>query len=275
MTPAPTPSLLHRLAREPLIHFVLLGALVFAGDQVLLAVRGDPQEIVVGDAVRKEAREVFTAGMKREPNAAELKVLEDRWIDNEVLYREGLALGLDRGDSAIRERLIFKALSVAQAGLVLPKIDEPALRAWFVANRKRYDVATRFDFQEAAIVGDRTPQSLQPFVDALNGKGSSDTESSLRIFKDRPRDNLVQSYGAGFADALEKQAPGSWLVLASTEGPRVVRLESVKPGAAADFDAIKARVYQDWKDDTTSQLTTRAVRDMGRKYRIGSEGARL
>jgi hypothetical protein len=213
--------------------------------------------------------------MKREPSPADMKVLLNRWIDNEVLYREGLALGLDKGDTSIRERVIFKALSVTQAGLALPKIDEAGLRAWFGTRRSRYDIAPRFNFQEAVVSGEQSPESLRKFAAALNGQGQSDAQSSLRIFKDRPRDNIVQSYGAPFTEALEAQPPNTWAVHASSDGPRVIRLESITPGQVTDFEAVKDRVYQDWKDDTASQLTTQSVREMARKYRIRGDGFAL
>jgi hypothetical protein len=264
---------LRRAAREPLLHFLLLGSLVFGADHVLSARRGDPQTLTVGTAVEKEAREIFRAGMKREPTSKEMKVLLDRWIDNEVLYREGLALGLDRGDGAIRERVIFKALSVTQAGLALPKIDEAGLRAWFEARHDRYDVPARYDFLEAVLVGDAMPPALGAFVEALNGKRESAAQSDLRVFRDRPRANLIESYGGEFTAALERLKPGEWQALPSIQGLRVVRLESVRPGSAARFEDMKDAVLQDWKDDTMALLTTQAVREMGRKYALRNEAA--
>jgi PPIC-type PPIASE domain len=267
-SPAPRAHPWKQLLSEPLLHFAVLGALVFAADQALLLVRGDAQEIVVSAAVADEARQVFKDGMKRLPNATEMKTLTDRWVDNEVLYREGLSLGLDKGDSSIRDRVIFKALSVAQSGLALPAIDDAGLRAWFESSRKRYDEPTRFDFQEAVVTGDTGNAALQGFVAALNGAGASDTQSSLRIFKDRPLENLVQSYGAEFANQIAKQAVGRWQLMQSASGPRVVRLEAIKPGVAASYDDVKVRAYQDWKDETTSKLTLDSIREMGKKYRV-------
>ena len=261
-------DLLRRAAAEPLLHFFVLGALIFVADHLLDQGRDDAQTIVVSAAVSKEAREVFAAGMKREPTAADLKILLDRWVDNEVLYREGLALGLDRGDSSIRERVIFKALSITRTGLSLPKIDEAGLRAWFDARRDRYQSPARFDFLEAVVVGDASPAVLTAFAAALNGKGESSTESSLRVFKDRPRPNLVDSYGAEFTEAIEKLAPGRWQPLPSKEGLRLIRLEAIKPGTAVSFEDTKDAIYQDWKDDTMAELTTKAVREMGRKYQV-------
>lgn len=273
-TNKPASTIWHqRLLREPLVHFLLLGLLIFAVDRILVSVRGDPQDIVVTKEAYLEARDTFVAGMKREPSPAELKTLTDRWVDNEVLYREGLALGLDRGDPAMRERVIFKALSLAQAGLALPKINEAGLKTWFESRRERYDLPARFDFEEALLAGgDTTPESLQKFADALNAGQAPDTEGSLRIFKDRPRPNLTQSYGETFARALEQVGVGNWSVVASKDTPRVVRLVAVRPGQKADFEAVKESVYRDWKETTSTELTKTAIRDIARKYRIRDEG---
>lgn len=266
-------SRFRQFTREPLVHFLVLGMLIFTADHFLVAVRGDPQDIVVTEAAYSEARQTFVAGMKREPTRAELKTLTDRWVDNEVLYREGLALGLDRGDSAMRDRVIFKALSLAQAGLVLPKIDEAGLKAWFDSHRQRYDLPARFDFEEALPVGgNATPDSLAKFAAALNAGQAPDTQGSLRIFKDRPRPNLTDSYGAAFADNLAQLREGSWSVIQSKDSPRVVRLVAIRPGQKADFEQVKENVYADWKEATSTELTKTAIRDIAKKYRIRDEG---
>jgi hypothetical protein len=94
--------------REPLLHFVLIGILLFALDHVLGLRRGDLLRVEVPEEAYIEARTLFTAQEKREPVAADMRLLIDRWIDNEVLYREGLAMALDKGDPTIRERVISR-----------------------------------------------------------------------------------------------------------------------------------------------------------------------
>jgi len=220
-----------------------------------------------------EARGAFVAGMKREPTAAELKVLTDRWVDNEVLFREGLALGMDRGDQAMKDRVVFKVLTATQSGLALPKIDEAGLREWFESRRDQYDLPARLSFEEAVIaVSDSTPEKLKKFVTALNGQQVPELEASLRVFKDRPRPSLDQSYGAAFADALEKQTTGTWVVLESKEGYRAIRLTELTPARAVSYDEMRERVYTDWKEITSSQLTKNAIREIAKKYRIRDEG---
>ncbi len=270
-------SWLARALREPLLHFLIAGGLIFAADSAFTARRGDPQVITIPAAVRTEAAELFTASLKRSPTDAEMKTLVERWVDNEVLYREGLTLGLDRGDSSIRERVIFKALSVTQAGIPIPTTDEAGLKAWFESHRDRYDKPARYDFQEATWAVEpksRTPERARVFVDALNGRGESDEQSGLNVFKDRPEPTITKAYGSEFTQALGRLAPLGWAILPSSEGLRIVRLESVQPGETALFDAIKERVYQEWKDDTMSRLTTAAIRDMGRKYPVREEARR-
>jgi hypothetical protein len=139
---------------EPLLHFLILGALLFAADHFIVGRADDPRTIVVDAGVDAQAIQVFKAARGRAPDKEELYALRRVWLDNEVLYREGLALGVDKGDPAIRERVIFKALSVVDANLKAPPFDEKVLREWFEANRAKYDEPARYTFQEAVLAGE-------------------------------------------------------------------------------------------------------------------------
>src|SRR5262249_10065223 len=123
-----------RWLREPLLHFVVLGALLFAIDYFIAGRADDPRTIVVGSAVDAQAIDVFTKARGRAPNEKELYALRRVWLDNEVLYREGLALGVDKGDTTIRDRVIFKMLSVVDAATKLPPLAQNRLPDWFAKN---------------------------------------------------------------------------------------------------------------------------------------------
>jgi hypothetical protein len=258
-------SLLRFIMREPLSHFVLLGGLVFAADHIIRSERADPLEIVVGPEVDAEARATFRKARDRDPTPSELSVLRERWVANEVLYREGLALRLDQGDPTLRERVIFKALNVIESSIDLPEADESALRAWFEAHRERYDSEARFDFSEA-VPTDTREETARRFVEALNGGATADVESGLRIFEGRPRRSIVEAFGAEFTDALEQAPLGVWRALPSSSGLRVIRLEAREPGEAARFDAVRAQVLRDWKDEKAQEQRTVAVHELTRKY---------
>ena len=266
---------LPRWTREPLLHFVLLGAVLFGIDSLLVSRVEDPNTIVLGAEVDAEAKRVFENARGRAPNADELHALRQVWLDNEVLYREGLALGLDKGDNAIRERVIFKALSVVDAGTKRPPYDEQVLREWFEKNRARYDEPARYSFQEAVLTGDASETAVRAFVSALNTGASPDSEAGLRIFTDRPHANIVQSYGAQFAAALETAPAGEWLALPSGDSWRAMRLDFVTAATPAEFEQLQGVVLQDWTDAVMAEQRSAAVRALAKKYTVEIEEAKI
>jgi hypothetical protein len=259
--------------REPLLHFVVLGALLFAVDHVLVARADDPHTIIVGVEVDKEARDTFKAARGQEPDAQQLAALRQVWLDNEVLYREGLALRVDQGDVTIRERVIFKALNIVEANLKLPAFDDKTLRTYFDAHRDKYDEPGRYDFQEAVLSGENTEAAVRSFVNELN-TGTGTTRAGLRVFKGRPHANLVQGYGAAAAKVLEESPPGSeWRAVQTKDGWRAMRVDAVTGGKSESFEVMRNVVQQDWTDAIMAEQRTNAVRTLAKKYKVVTEGA--
>jgi hypothetical protein len=188
-----------------------------------------------------------------------------------VLYREGLAMGVDKGDDAIHSSIVFKALSVVNANLRIPEASEKQLRDWFEKNRNKYDEPMRFDFQEAALSGDRSEAAVRRFVDALNAGTPGDAQAGLRVYKARPLPTLAPTYGEDFAKELEQVPPGQWHALKASDGWRAMRLDSVTPPQSASFEKLRNVVRHDWIDETAAQLRTTAVRDIAKKYRVRIE----
>jgi hypothetical protein len=257
--------------REPLLHFVILGGLLFAVDHFIVGRTDDPRTITVASEVDTEARQVFKAARGREPNTEELDALRHVWLDNEVLYREGLAMQVDKGDTAIRERVIFKALSVVDANVKLPEANDKLLRDWFESHRAKYDLPARYDFEEAALSGDTSEAAVRSFVQALNSGTPGDAKAGLRVFKDRPYANLVQSYGPDFPKVLEESPLRVWRVLKTRDGWRAMRLVAITPTKPADYEALRNVVLQDWKDAVASEQRSAAVRALTKKYKVKFE----
>lgn len=259
--------------REPLLHFVILGGLLFGLDHVLVSRAEDPHQITVGAEVDSEAIETFEVARGHKPNAQELEALHRVWLDNEVLYREGLALGVDKGDTAIRERVIFKMLSVVDSNVKLPPADDTVIRQWFEAHREKYDEPKRYDFEEAALSGASSEQAVLDFVKELNAGAPGDVKAGLRVFKGRPHANLVQSYGPEVTATLEKAKPGEWQAINTREGWRAMRLNAVIEPKPANYEQIRNVVLQDWTDATASEQRSAAVRALSKKYKITYEHA--
>lgn len=260
--------------REPLLHFIVLGALLFAVDYIIAGRADDPHTITVDSSVDRHARELFKQARGRDPAADELHSLRRVWLDNEVLYREGLAMQLDKGDQAIRDRVIFKALSMIDASLKVPNVDDKVLREWFAKNHAKYDQPATYDFQEAILSGDKSEAALHAFVAGLNsGSPPSDAQAGLRVFKDRPRGSLVETYGEEFIGSLEASPTGEWRVLRSRTGLRAIRFDSVAPAVPAEFEKLRGVVLQDWTDATMAEQRSAAVRALEKQYTVKATSA--
>jgi hypothetical protein len=257
--------------REPLLHFALLGGALFAVDHVVNGGRDDSRVIVIDEAVDKEALKIFKEARGRDPKEDELYALRRVWLDNEVLYREGLALEMDKGDKAIKDRVIFKSVSMINASLKRPPVDDAVLRAWFEKNRVKYDEPARYDFQEAVLDGDASEAAATAFATALNAGTPGDAKAGLRVFKARPHPSIVQSYGPEFGLALERSPLGQWRALRHGDGWRVIRLESVTPARLASFEALRGVVLQDWTDAVMAEQRSAAVRVLAKKYAVKVE----
>jgi hypothetical protein len=266
---------------EPLLHFMVLGAVLFAADHIIAGHTDDPHTITVDASVELPARKAFREKHGRDPNAAELRSLRRKWLESEVLYREGIAMQLDKGDPAIRARVIFKVRDMIESGLGTPTFDEKTLRAWFEKNRAKYDQPAAYNFEEAALAGDASQQATRALVARLNSRGSPDNHGVvMHVLKDRPRDSLVQAYGEEFVTSLDASPKNEWRVLQSNRGMRVIRVDSVIPAVPADFDKVGGTVLQDWIDATMAEKREAAVLAMEKRYTVkvtggGSEAASI
>jgi hypothetical protein len=253
---------------EPLTHFVTLGALVFLLDHMLVTRAGDPHTIDVSADVNKELVQIFAGSRNRPPTSEELKALQKVWLDNEVLYREGLANGLDKGDQMLRDRIIFKSLGMIETAVRVQAPDDDVLKAWFEQHRDKYDEVPRVSFEEAALSAPAEEAEVRAFVKALDAGTPSDAKAGLRVFKTRPVSSIDQTYGAGFAKLLQALPLNSWTALQTRDGWRAIRVTELRPGVPADFAKLHATILADWKDANASDQRTAAVRELWKKYNI-------
>jgi len=258
---------------EPLLHFVVLGGLLFALDHFLVTRADDPRTIVVSADVNKELVDIFAGARNRPPTPEELAALQNVWLDNEVLYREGLANGLDRGDQMLRDRIIFKSMGLIETSVKVQAPDDKGLKAWFEQHRDKYDEVPRVSFEEAALSGGDGEAEVRAFVTALNAGTPGDAKAGLRVFKNRPVATIDQSYGAEFTKALQAVPLNIWTALQTRDGWRAIRVTEVRPGVPADFAQKYSAILADWKDANASGQRSAAVRELWKRYKIRYEQA--
>jgi hypothetical protein len=257
------------LWREPLLYFVLLGALIFGVDAVLHPPPKDDKVITVTKAMRQSFIENFDEDKSRVPSDAELEKMIESWVASEILYREGKALGVDRGDDMIRDRVAFKLQLLIFDQIRVSQPTEDQLRAWFADNHERFDEQERVGFYLTPPTDEMTAQRQLEEIQAQHE--SEDLQKQTRAILGRPVASLAASFGEGFRDALLTLPLGQWKILQSKDGWHVVRLDSRRAGVLASLDNVRDEAVRIWLTDETRKRAWEAVSRLKASYSVRYE----
>ena len=270
--PAPARSwaaALRALAREPLLHFLALGGLIFAADAILHPPAKDEKVITVTKALRQSFIDTFDEDKQRTPSEAELQKMVEAWVASEILYREGKALGVDRGDEMIRDRVAFKLQYLIFDQVRVPKPSEEQLRAWFTENHARFDEPERVSFLITPPSDEATAK--RHLDDIREQRESEELRDQTRAILDRPVPSLSAAFGDQFGEGLLKLSTQQWTVLQSKDGWHVVRLDARTPGAPAKFEDLRDDAAKIWHTEETRKQAWEAVSRLKANYTIRYE----
>jgi peptidyl-prolyl cis-trans isomerase C len=267
-------TLLRRIAREPLTHFLLIGALLFGGLTVIQSLRRPVVRLEAQDL--NQLASYWALQMERPPNKAELAgIIRDR-IDEELLAREALRLGLDKDDMIIRRRLAQKMAFATDdvAGGADPS--EATLRAYYANTAGRYASPARVSFQQVFFSGDRPHGgAAQAAGQALARAEEDQREPSGDPFlfplayQDVGVQDLLRDYGPAFVKALETAPIGSWQgPVLSPYGWHLVRITARRQPAATAFEAVRDQVKEAWLADRRAEANAAFLRSLRKRYRV-------
>jgi hypothetical protein len=248
-----------RLLREPLAHFLAIGLLLFL---VFRVVGGDRsasgREIVVNEQVVGNLVQQFSGVWQRQPTTKELKGLVDGWVREEVLYREGLQLGLDRDDPVIRRRVRQKVDVLAEESQPSQAPTDAELSEWLRTHAARYALAPVLSFEQAMIDPSRHANDLEKVTGDMRRQlqrgadPAEATESHLLPARiaDTPEDLVARDFGEEFITALRALPVGTWQgPVHSGFGLHFVKITNRVPGRAPTLDEVRAEVARDVEQD--------------------------
>lgn len=263
--------------RSPLAVFLLLGAGVFAVDRGLEGPGGE-RVITVTDEQIGAIRERWAAQWGRPPTGRELAGLIDEAVREEVLYREALRRGLDRGDPIIRRRLAQKMTFLLEDRTQAPQAAGDDLETHYAARAERYREPRRTTFRHIFLSRDRRtdPQrdaaALLREVRATGGDGwrrLGDPFALLREYADRTDQEIAELFGGGFAAALPALAAGTWQgPVESAHGTHFVQVVGrVEPRLPA-LDEIRGRVADDLLESRRREQNRAALLALRERYEV-------
>src|SRR5262245_45156550 len=275
---------MRRLLREPLLHFLLIGAALFAVYRVASPGAGGAEpsrqiQLTLDDLSQLTLG--FESQWRRPPNAEELQRLVENKIQEEVLYREALAMGLDKDDTIVRRRMAQKMGFLAEdvASAHEPTGDE--LRAWYAANTAEFALPARSSFRHLYFSPDKRGARARDDAAAALARLSGQPQDAKRAatlgdpfmfqnyYGDRTTEQLAKEFGPKFAEAVAALAPGAWQgPIESGYGWHLVFVDTVVPGRVPAFEEVEPDVKIAWLAAAKERARAEAYAAMRAKYTV-------
>jgi len=247
--------------REPLVHFLLIGTLLFLAYATWgnsgTSAETRPNRITLTSDDLIQMTLTWRAQGRPMPTEREMENLIETKVREEVLYREAKALGLDKDDTIIKRRLAQKMEFVAEDLSTLKDPTPDELKAWFEQNRERFALPPRLTFTHRYFSPDKRPGTARQAAEqALSRLGKSEaaadaTDADAFMFNDRYVDQSAEQvaalFGPKFAASVIAMKQGTWQgPVESGYGWHVVFVEELTPGRVPAYEEIEPDVKQEW-----------------------------
>lgn len=271
--------------REPLVHFLVIGAALFLvyayWDQPDIEEQGKSITITAGEI--KWLTNSWKKRWHRPPTPAEREGIIKQYLKEMILYREAVAMGLDRNDTVIRRRLAQKLEFLSQ-DLVSPTLPtEKELKAYFTENIERYQQPDLITFTHVFFDpdkrGDRTLKDaeivkaelihLQPPQDA---RIYGDQFMLQSYYPERTKSEVAKLFGSGFAGPIFELAPQQWHgPVLSGYGTHLVYVHDLRKASLPKFTEFEVQVRQNWIDDQRLKLNEQFIANLMGSYDVTIE----
>jgi len=272
-----------RALREPLVHFLLIGLALFVVYALLN--RGQSgnvnHQIVISLDDVRQLDISFVSQWHRQPTQEEFTGLIEGFIRQEILYREGLAMGLDRGDTIVKRRMAQKMEFLSEDVTAAHEPSTQELQNWYAKNSQKFALPDRATFRHLFFSFDRRGQRAQSDAAAALEKIAGKPEVSPAAvaladpfmfqdyYGDRGPDQLAKEFGPSFALGLFQLKPGSWQgPIESGYGWHLVWIESIVPGRVPAFEEVEPDVKTAWLADQKVIAWREAYAAMRAKYEV-------
>jgi hypothetical protein len=268
------------LLREPLLHFLLLGAALFG--LFGMADKKDaeaPTEIVISTSRVATLADGFARTWRRPPTEQELAGLVEDYIRDEVFYREGRAAGLDRDDVVIRRRVRQKMEFLAE-DMAAAEPSDDQLATHLASNPERFRTEDRLSFRHVFLSATRRGSALEDdarqISDAL-ARPSAPVETPTigdsfllgEEFRAMSQGDVARTFGEGFAKQLSAVERGRWQgPILSSFGMHFVFVDERAKGGLPPLDTVREAVQRDWFSARRVEAEQKLYRALRDRYRI-------
>ena len=275
-----------RILREPLLHFLLLGTVIFAA-YGFVSKRGsnEPGKIVISEGQIAAMAEGFARTWRRPPTREEIEGLIKDRVQEEVYCREAMALGLDNEDTVIRRRLRQKMEFLTDDVAALAEPSDEELSTYLKAHAETFGVQRQFTFSQVYLNPERhgenlardTAQLLTQLQEAGDEADPSQRGDSFLLehkFQSLPASEVVKQFGEKFAAKLSEVLSGQWQgPLESGYGLHLVWISERTEGRLPELAEVRDAVRREWANTRRLEANEKVYRELLKRYVVTIERA--
>jgi parvulin-like peptidyl-prolyl isomerase len=282
-----------RFLQEPLLHFLVIGAVLF-GAYAWLNRNGDNAGAPTLRLAQSDVawlKETFALERQREPSEAELRALVRGFLKEELLARQAQELGLDRDDIVVRRRLAQKMTFLLQDNWRRAAPSDNDLHRLYEAQRSQGEARSgpstlftrpRISFTHIFFSRERRPDAAADAGAALRelshpDAGAPTPELGDRIagkseFRNLDERTVANQFGTKFAARVFELDPGPWQgPIESSQGLHLVRITQLLPAQLRPFDEIRAELAELWREQNQRESEERYFVEQLKRYRLAPD----
>ena len=272
---AATVSTKARWLREPLLHFLLLGALLYGATRLFAASPSDVEIVIDAPRVARLAK-LYELQTGTTPDAAQRERLVQSFLREEMVYREARKHGLDEGDEMVRRRLVQK-MEFLQAAASTTEPSDNELRALLAADPGRFAAPARVTFEHRYFSPDKLGSggardaARAALATTEGGSSPAGNPSPLLLhIAAQTREEVALAFGQRpIVDAVFSATPGVWAgPVESGFGWHLIRVIEVSPAAPSSFEQARPALLEAWRQEARRREDAAWIAGLQRHYRV-------
>jgi hypothetical protein len=275
-----------KILRDPLLHFVVLGAALFTIYAVASGAFSSDgaRRIEIGPSEIEFLAATFERQWGRPPQPSELQALIEARVREEVLYREAVAVGLDRNDIVVRRRMVQKMELMTEDLALLADPTEEELRAFFEEHREEYRIPPRVTFSHVYFNVDRRGEAAEEDARRVLAELRAQTPPPDRA-PERGDPTMIEYdysletpgevrrvFGTRFADALFELESGWQGPVVSGYGIHLVHVGQRVEGRLREYDVVRDQLVEHYNRVRRDRASDALYESLAGQYEIVIEG---
>jgi len=246
--------LFKRILQEPLLHFLVVGSLLFF---YLSSTDTETKpQVTITQGKIKQLTAQFEKTRQRTPSDIELKVLIKNQIREDLAFAHGVQIGLIENDSIIKRRVQQKIEFMLKDSIAGIEPSREDLETYLMEHKEQYTMAPVYSFKQVYINPEQH-EDFDVFIEDLQNKDLNskykNLGDSMMLESEYTHINTAQIarlFGRKFAKALDSVSLESWYgPVKSGYGLHLVCIDSKIPKHVAKLDEVKKELKRDFRMD--------------------------